>query len=155
MKHSYPTKNDDNMNIFFPISSSNMLIYSSLIFITNAIAAYVKGYYVYSFLFCVLTITSVIFHSTNNKYVRVFDQLAVLSIILCGAYILYTKIYNYKWTHTQLLLIISTFVLCAYLYVYGSIARIYHCSNEFDISQKSHCGIHLIGSLGHHIIIFL
>ena len=69
----------------------SILCYSCLVFITNAIAAFFKEYYLYSFLFFILTITSIIFHSYNNIYTNVIDKIAILSIVFYGSYILYNK----------------------------------------------------------------
>jgi hypothetical protein len=70
----------------------SILFYSSLFFITNAITAFLKEYYLYSFLFCILTTTSLIVHSNDNIYTNLIDKTAVVSIVLHGGYTLYNKI---------------------------------------------------------------
>jgi len=74
-----------------PNTKYNLCVYSSFIYLTNALVAYYYEYYIYSALFVLLTIISIIYHSTYNKYVYVIDKIVVLVIVLYGGYILYNK----------------------------------------------------------------
>jgi len=135
------------------IIKTNILFYSSLFFITNSITAFYNKYYLYSFLFFILTITSLIVHSNNNIYTNTIDKIAVLAIILYVGYMLYKKINMNKCF--SCIIIIITFLICVYLYIYGFITKKYCFSNEKCIAQNNHFILHYISSIGHHFVIFL
>lgn len=131
----------------------NLLIYSSLIFITNAITACYKKYYIYSLFFVCLIITSFIFHSNNNIYTNILDKFAILAIVIYASYILYNKIYTDK--HILVILILITFILSIFLFYYGYCTNSYCYDPDKCIGDKYHCLLHFISSIGHHFIIFL
>jgi hypothetical protein len=128
-----------------------ILFFSSLFFITNMITAYWFEYYLYSFLFCMLTITSVIYHTNKNIYTNIIDKIAILAIVLYGAYILYHK--KVLLTKTQIGIVVLSFLLCIFMFFYG------YCTNKYcydpDKGDQYHSLLHLISSIGHHLIIFL
>jgi hypothetical protein len=126
---------------------------SSLIFTTNIITAYLNEYYFYSFLFVILTITSLIVHSNDNIYTNVIDKFAVVQIVSYGAYTLYRKINMNNILNCST--IIAAFLWCVYFYLYGFLTKKYCFCNEKCIAQRYHCLMHIIASLGHHFIIFL
>ena len=132
---------------------SNILVLSSLFFITNTATAFIKEYYVYSFLFGLLTTTSLVVHSNDNIYTNVIDKMAVSSIVICGAYTLYNKIHIDNWLNCSIVII--AFVLCIYLYIYGFINKKYCFCDDKGVAKKYHCVLHVKSSVGHHIIIFL
>ena len=131
----------------------SILFYSSLFFITNVITAFLREYYLYSFLFCILTTTSLIVHSNDNIYTNFIDKTAVLSIVIHGGYSLYIKININKCLHCSIIII--TFLSCVYFYIYGFFTQKYCFCHEKCIAQKYHFIMHIIGSMGHHFIIFL
>ena len=147
------------MLIFKNKIQKRILVYSSLIFITNALTALYKGYYLYSFLFVCLTVTSVLFHSTYKKIYYYIDKISILCIVCYGTYMLYQKSEiksEIKSVNTlKILFIITTFLATIFLYYYG------YCTNNYcyhvnkDISNKYHGLIHCISSIGHHCIILL
>ena len=60
------------------IKKDNILVFSSLLFIANVITAFIRGYYCYSLLFIILTITSVLVHShKNNIIIKYLDKVAI------------------------------------------------------------------------------
>jgi hypothetical protein len=134
-------------------TKNNILFFSSMFFITNSIAAFYKKYYVYSLLFFILTLTSLIVHSNDTIYTNLIDKLAVGAIILYGAYMLYTKLNIEKIL--EMSLIISTFFICIFLYIYGYYTRSFCYHPEKEIGNLYHIVLHFIASLGHHFIIFL
>jgi hypothetical protein len=140
---------DNNQNI----NKLTILCYSSFIFITNVITAFIKKYFLYSFLFCFLIMTSVIFHSNNNIYTFVIDKIAVISIVLYGSYILYKKISSKN--RSTIFLIITTFLLTIFLYYYGYCTNNYCYNPDKFIGDIYHTLLHIISSIGHHFIIFL
>jgi hypothetical protein len=131
----------------------NVLLLSSLFFVTNSVTAYFNGYYFYSLLFCILTITSIIVHYNDNIYTNIVDKIAVLSIVLYGAQVLYNKIDIKKWLNC--IIIVISFILCVYLYIYGYIVNKFCFCDEKCVAQKYHFIMHIISSIGHHFIIFL
>jgi hypothetical protein len=131
----------------------NILHYSSLFFTTNAITAFLNKYYLYSFLFCILTTTSLIVHSKDNIYTNSVDKIAVLSIVFYGAYMIYNKININSFIYC--LVIIITFLFCIYFYIYGFFVKKYCFCNEKSISEKYHFVLHFISSIGHHFIIYM
>jgi hypothetical protein len=132
---------------------TSILLLSSLFFITNMITAFFNQYYLYSFLFFILTITSFLVHYNNNIYTNIIDKIAILSIILYGSYVLYNKININKWINYSIIII--TFMVCIYLYIYGFIVNDYCFNNEKNIAENYHFIMHIISSIGHHLIIFL
>jgi hypothetical protein len=135
------------------IKKNNILFYSSFIFITNIITAFFKEYYLYSFLFCILTITSLFYHSNSNIYTNIIDKFAILSIVLYGSYVLYDK--TLTTNNLQLFIIMTTFLLCILLFCYGYCNNCYCFNPDTCIGDKYHCLLHIISSIGHHFIIFL
>lgn len=131
---------------------SLLLVFSSLIFITNTVSAFYKEYYVYSLLFLSLTITSVIVHYNTNIY-TIIDKFFVFAIVFYGGHLFYTKITPEN--QAQSVLIVTTFLLCIFLYYYG------YCMNDFCyhpekcIGDQYHSVLHFIASIGHHLITFL
>jgi hypothetical protein len=98
------------------IQEPSILLLSSLVFVTNIITAYINEQYVYSFLFCILTITSLIVHYKNNYYTNIIDKIAILSIVLYGGYMLCNKINTNEWC--KCFVIIVAFLLCIYICIF-------------------------------------
>jgi hypothetical protein len=74
-------------------------------------------------------------------------------IVSYGGYMLYNKITSEKYL--RCLIIITTFLICIYLYIYGFINKKYcFCHTEY-IAQQYHFFLHIISSIGHHFIIYL
>ena len=136
-----------------PIITSNPLIFSSLFFLTNALVAFLKKYYLYALLFLVLTITSLIFHTNNNIYTNLIDKIAILPVVIYGAYLLFQKMCAEN--AFTCFMIILTFLLAVYLYIYGYTNKTYCFSEDNGIGNAYHSILHLISSLGHHLIIIL
>jgi hypothetical protein len=141
-------------SVFFEkYNTPNILMLSSLFFITNSVTAFVNEYYLYSLLFFNLTTTSLIVHYNDNVYTNIIDKVAVLSVVLYGGYMLYNKINTNKWM--TVFAIIISFLLCIYLYIYGFIIKEYCFCDEKCVSQMYHVIMHAISSIGHHFIIYL
>jgi len=132
---------------------SSILLLSSLFFISNILTAYYCKQYFYSFLFLILTITSLIVHYEDNYYTNVIDKIAVLSIVLYGGHMLCNKMNTSNLFYC--FIIVITFMLCVYLYIYGFFFKKYCFCDKKNISQKYHFIMHIIGSFGHHLIIYL
>ena len=162
IKNNYRMETDISNNIIHDnsitrqdknIEKPSILLLSSLFFITNIVTAYFNEQYLYSFLFFILTITSLVVHYNDNFYTNVIDKIAVLSIVLYGGYVLCNKINTNKWLN--LLIIIVAFLLCIYLYIYGFIVKEYCFCDKKCIAENYHFVMHVISSIGHHFIIYL
>ena len=140
--------NNENEN-----ENTHLLFYSSLIFMTNTLATFYKKYYIYSFLFFVLTITSVIFHSEKNIYTNLLDKLAIFTIVSYGAYMLYNKINKDNYIITTV--VVAAFLSCIFLFTYGYFTNQYCYDPNENIGDMFHCLLHFISSIGHHFIAFL
>jgi len=112
---------------------------------------------IYSALFSILSITSIIFHSNNNIYTNVIDKVAILLVVLYGGNELYNKstepTHKMGWMYFSA--IIMSFFATIYLYIYGFFANEYCFCAEPEVAEMSHILIHFISSFGHHLIICL
>ena len=140
----------------------NYCILSSFIFLTNVLAGLYFKQYLYAFLFLLLTLTSIIHHSSKTKLTNLLDKIALYCIIFYGGYKFYEHYTNTTKTSqfdiktiTKYILIVTTFLSVVYLYSYGYLTNNYVFHSEYKTSQLYHCLMHIISSLGHHIIIAL
>jgi len=135
----------------------NCCFYSSFIFLTNLAVAFYYKYYIYSALFTALFITSIIYHSTYNNFTKTADKFSIVSIVLYGGYIFYTKLYTIIQLDQILVagIVIATFLSTIYLYCFGYTCNKYcFCANN-DISNKYHSLLHLLSSIGHICIVIM
>ena len=162
--------NEDELNILF---------YSSLIFITNIAATFYKEYYIYTLLFILLTISSLLFHyPCNNIYVSIIDKICIVMVVLYGGFMLYNKTTDDNYLEENVdeaqrievfrlnsvdgsrrslpvIIVVISFLLVNYLYFYG------YCTNQYCFHPNkymgdiSHALIHISSSFGHHFITFL
>jgi len=130
-----------------------ILIVSSFIFITNAASTFYKKYYIYCLLFICLTITSLIFHYNTNIYTNILDKIFILAIVSYGGYILYNK--STPTNQIRVLLIITTFLSVIFLFFYGYCVKDYCYHPDKCVGDNYHCVLHIVSSLGHHLITFL
>ena len=133
----------------------SLCVYSSFIFLTNVFLAVYYEYYLYAFLFLLLTITSVFHHTKESIYTNLIDKIAVYCVIFYGGFIFYNKYKEDQMNIIKPCLIILTFLSVVFLYVYGYLTDDYSFHLDINISQKYHSLLHLISSIGHHIIIVL
>ena len=132
---------------------TNTCFCSSFIFLTNSLFALSKKQYTYSLAFYTLTITSAVVHGICYTFgTMILDKIAISSVVILGANRL-ISIYN-KLSIGYLLCIISTFISAFFIYYYGYITNQF-CFDEHKItSNLSNSLIHIISSVGHHIIIY-
>ena len=125
-------------------------IYSSFIFLTNVIVFLFLGYTFYAFLFLCLWLTSVLYHSNRSTTNYILDKLSIGGVVLYGGYL-----FLMKWdsiSTTIALIIILTFLSTIYLYSYGYAKQIYCFDNNQERGILFHSGLHIISSIGHHLI---
>jgi len=139
------------------IPHKNSCFYSSIVFITNSILALYYNYLVYSLLFFILVITSLIVHSNNNIYALVIDKIAIFAIAFYGGYLFFEKCKHITTTSQIILAIITvyTFLATIYLYYYGYMNNTYCYHEDKCIGNLYHSLLHVIASVGHNIIVIL
>ena len=131
------------------MSSSGRLLISSLVFWTNMIMSLFLGKWVYSFLFALLMVTSLVFHSHPSPYTNGIDKVAILFVVCYGAY----QLSLHNGTDLYVMAIGLSFLSCLGLYFYGYCTQQYCYDPEFG--EEYHVLLHFISSLGHHAITFL
>jgi ribose/xylose/arabinose/galactoside ABC-type transport system permease subunit len=133
--------------------SNNILVYSSVVFISNFINARLHGYHSYSTWFYVLTVTSILMHGffSESLIMNLIDKIPIIAIVTTGGVILFEK----AQFNTSSLIALSTFICVCYLYCYGYTTEQYCFDPDIYISKQYHAILHLISSIGHHAIIYL
>lgn len=130
-----------------------LTFWTSSIFITNMLAAFFQGQILYSFLFGGLTTTSFLFHYNKNNLFYFLDQFFVLSIVFYGFIVIFEK--RHFINLYQLYIILLCFFLTIFLFYYGYLTGEYCYDPIQENGEYYHAFLHIISSLGHHIIIFL
>lgn len=130
---------------------TNPLVLSSLVFSTNMIMAQFKGETIYSFLFGLLTVSSLFFYVFPSLYTNVADKIAVLCVVCYGAYQLFLK--SSSENQPYVAMIVFSFLACLGLFFYGYFTQQY-CYDP-DLGEWYHVLLHFISSVGHHAILFL
>ena len=135
----------------------SICFYSSMIFIVNILICYVYHYYNYSLLFVSLLITSLIHHKYSTQITNIIDKISIIGVVTCGGIIFYNKccqINNYKQL-TISLLILATFFITNYLFIYGYLIKKYCFHKNYDIACLYHSIMHIIVSIGHILIVIM
>jgi len=130
---------------------NDVTFWSSFVFLTNAFAAFFYGDLVYTSLFYSLYLTSIFFHTEKNIITFTLDQCVMFSVVFYGAYVFYTNILKYSLVRVSL--IISTFLLTLFLFIYGYFTNSYCFDKDEYVGEKYHALLHFISSFGHHLII--
>jgi len=146
-------KNINRKKINFFSIIKKLLVLSSFVFITNIITAILYKDYIYSFIFIGLTLTSILYHSNRNIYTNILDKIAILSVVSYGTYNFYNK-YNSD-NSIYLSIVVVLFLIICFFYFYGYLTKQYCFNNDLYIANRFHCLLHLISSIGHHIIIIV
>ena len=118
----------------------------------NAATAFYKKYYLYSFFFVGLTLTSLVFHWDPTPTKTRVDQCFVAAVILCGGWVFYKKGPANAYA---VAVVLSTFLLTGYLYTYGFYTKQLCFNPDKGVSDRYHCLLHLIASFGHHFLTFV
>ena len=98
-------------------------------------------------------ITSVLFHTYKNLYTFVFDKIVIFMIFLYGSYMLYHK---FRMKKIGLIsLIVATFILTVFFFYYGYLTKSYCYDPDVVVGNGYHSLVHIIGALGHQMIMLL
>ena len=133
------------------MSDINILWVSSLVFLTNVIIGIYCTHYLYSLLFFMLTVSSLAVHTEDTFWVNLIDKIIIFSIFLYGLYITCTRVKTAK----NIFFIVSTFLFCVVVYIFGFFNNCFCFDESSDIAKSYHVCMHIIGSIGHHYIMFL
>jgi hypothetical protein len=130
-------------------------IFSSFLFLTNALLNYYYKEFIYAGLFLGLFITSIIVHTNNTIYTNLFDKIFIASVVIYGGYIYFKKISQQQEHRWISILPFIFFILTIYLYIYGYLIKDYCFHKQEEIANNYHALMHLCGSIGHHFIVLL
>jgi hypothetical protein len=136
----------------------NCCFYSSFIFIANSAIAHYYEYYIYSIIFAILYITSVIYHSTYNIYTNLLDKISIILVVSYGGWLFYDKLLRKDlscMSYTLSMAIITTFLATIYLFYYGYCSSKYCFCEDVTVANYYHSFLHVISSFGHLLIIIL
>jgi len=135
----------------------SICFFSSFIFVFNIIYAYLKNEKIYFYIFCILLITSLLYHYYQNDVLLFIDKLSIIIVVLFGLYRFLQKITSVNtYLHYVLLyIILLTFIIVNYLYNYGYYTEQYcFCNNKYA-ADICHSILHMFVSIGHNCIVYL
>ena len=132
-----------------------LLAISPLVFTTNVVAAIYKSNYLYATALLTLILTSIEFHSNPSRsFIGIFDRIAVYLVVCYGWYTFYNlKLGQNAISHLWRGLILSTFFFCIWVYYYGYVEKQLCFHPNKEIGDRWHAIMHIIGSIGHNMII--
>lgn len=142
----------------------NYRLISSFIFFTNIFYCYYKKYFIYSFLFSNLLISSVILHwiefdllylEYETNLIKKIDKFNIILIIAYGCYIYFKKLLTKKNNFIISALVIYFLILCIFLWNYGFMKNKYCFDVDKNRASKYHSLMHISGCLGHLLIVFM
>jgi len=143
-------------------------VYSSLVFLTNCAFAFSKGHYTYSFAFYTLTLTSLAVHGIyNGVEALILDKLSIVNIVILGGYYVFSNIQKIAvgegWCGNaprapagcvlHICSITLTFVIVTWIYYYGYMTNQFCYHSDKAVADVCNSVIHVISSIGHHLII--
>jgi hypothetical protein len=138
---------------------SDLLVYSSLFFLSNFIHAGLRGYRFYSTWFYLLTVTSIIIHGffPENLIANLIDKIPIAGIILTGLnlFIYKSQSCSLKKTILYAAVVVSAFFFVIYIFYYGYLTNQFCFNKDKYTATLFHALLHLTSSLGHHAIIFM
>jgi hypothetical protein len=147
------THNTDNT-----VYISTITVLTSFLFITNTTLACIKKKYIYAALFACLFFTSIAYRYMENiyplnKYALIVDKTVIFFIFVYGTYVLYTGINSISKIYIGC--VISTFIAIIIMYYYGCKYNCFCFDKDNYISENYMALVHIIGSIGHNLLILL
>lgn len=129
---------------------------SSHLLILNIVYLYMKDDPIYFYSFVILFCTSILYHTTNNKIIRIIDIIAVYNVVYQGFIRFYKEILKDKSVKDKIIsaMIIFFFFACIYFYFYEAINNLIGIKTSAQLEPYYHCITHLSGALGHLLIIY-
>jgi hypothetical protein len=127
-------------------------VYTSLVFVSNAVAAFLQHEYIYGTALSGLVISSCVFHTDrSNRVLFWFDQFCVMSVFLIGAVLLYKK-----WDRLSIWFRIGPFFTLftsMYMYFVGYWTNTMCYAEDEEEGEYTHCLLHYICCFGHHCLL--
>ena len=147
----------NNMKPLIQEFYNNSCFYSSFVFLSNIIIAYHFKYYIFSFLFLLLLITSLIFYSYTNIYTNLLDKIPILLLFVCLLNMLYNKCkkINNNFKICLSMLIVFSFLVTNYLFYYGYLAKEYCYHKDKKVADLWHSLVHVNTSIGFNLLFLL
>jgi len=133
---------------------NNPCFWSSFLFLTNVIVSYYYESPIFFALFFSLFISSIFFHYTQNKCIRIIDKGIVYTVVLYGLYVFLYKCFYIKdanWFHIYT--IFMSFTASIVLY-YSNVANILVDINNTP-GYYYHTIVQIFGSICHNLIVIL
>jgi len=133
----------------------NTCIYSSIVFLINAIIAYIYKYNTFSILLLLLTISSIYHHSKYTVYSNFYDKIVIFFVISYGLNIFIKKCLKYKLKNKIIYKIIPilTIIVNSLFYFYG------YKYNKYCFDEKYgyyfHSLLHIFSSICINSIIIM
>ena len=138
----------------FSINVNLICVFTSCLFFTNSISAFLYNKLALSYCYTQLAISSVLYHYYKTSALFYFDKFTIICIVNYGGYIMYYKWFIKRKNHYKILLFIHTCVfLITYLYYYGYLYNMY-CFHPL-YGNYYHAMVHILSSIGHHAILLL
>lgn len=142
------------------MSESNVCHYSSFLFLLNSLNAWMHGHPLYASAWAGLTTSSILYHSyprsSLRMYVYLADQLFIVCVAGCGGEIVYRKMHHLSTVYDILCAkcILWTFFIAIGLYFYGYATQRYCHDPDIELANLYHATLHLVSSVGHHLVLF-
>ena len=155
-------------------------VFSSFIFLTNAIVSFIYSHYVIGILWVVLCVTSIIYHSVRlantshlvntymiqranrqNKWLEIAYGFDIVATVVLVSYVLYIHFINMTQTKPTAYVIVTNIMIFSllgyilFIYFYGKQIGDYCFHKNSHVAEKWHSTIHLSGSLAHHFMYLL
>ena len=128
-------------------------LYSAIFFLTNSVTAYYFGYFTYSLLFFILFLTSILLRLHRNNFTFLLDKTFVNLVTLYGGYIFFIKLHLIH--PFSIFLIVGTFLKTAFLFYYGYMTKSFCYDKNKEIADAYHSLLHIVASIGHHLIVIV
>ena len=132
------------INIYKNNETMKLLYITSCLYSTISIHAYYVKHTYYHHLFLLVSIFSILFHTTNNKYIAIIDKLiahiAFIYVIIFDTYIIYKK--SYIWLLLYPIITFNLWYLQKYL-------------TTLELKNTFHLFLHIISIIGVHNYIYL
>jgi len=144
------------LNILFKelgqLKKTSTCFFSAFVFLTNCATALWFNNMIYLELFSALFITSLIVHTDNNIYTNLLDKIPILGVVLYGGYLFWKKLGSKSYLKA---LIPVTFLTVVFLYGYGYLTASYCFNKDKEIAELYHALLHIVSSIGHHLIMII
>jgi hypothetical protein len=101
-------------------------------------------------LFFLLTCSSVTVHYNDNMITNLLDKIVIGFIFVNG---LRLFLMTENKSINKSIFIVLTFLFVVFVYIYGYANKKYVFDENDEISKKYHLLMHLLGSIGHHLIV--